>query len=69
MKRYKINLLIIYAKRNKNMSKCIVTGGCGFIGSHIVDRLCDDGHDVIVIDDLSAPENEEFYYNENVKKS
>jgi len=43
----------------------IVTGGCGFIGSHIVDRLIDAGHEVRVIDDLSASENEEFYYNKN----
>jgi len=43
----------------------LVTGGCGFIGSHIVDRLVSLGHHVIVIDDLSAPENKEFYYNEN----
>ena len=44
--------------------KSIVTGGCGFIGSHIVDKLVQIGHEVIVIDDLSAQENEEFYYNE-----
>ena len=42
----------------------LVTGGCGFIGSHIVDRLVQLGHEVRVIDDLSAQENEEFYYNE-----
>ena len=42
----------------------LVTGGCGFIGSHIVDRLVQIGHDVRVIDDLSAQENEDFYYNE-----
>ncbi len=41
-----------------------MTGGGGFIGSHIVDRLVGLGHKVIVIDDLSAPENEEFYFNE-----
>jgi UDP-glucose 4-epimerase len=34
--------------------KVIVTGGAGFIGSHIVDRLINDGHDVIVFDNESA---------------
>jgi UDP-glucose 4-epimerase len=44
--------------------KIIVTGGCGFIGSHIVDKLCDLNYQVIVIDDLSASENDKFYFNE-----
>ncbi len=34
--------------------KTLVTGGCGFIGSHMVDRLLNDGHEVIVIDNLSS---------------
>lgn len=34
--------------------KSIVTGGCGFIGSHIVDRLIAEGHEVIVIDNCST---------------
>ncbi|WP_301664640.1 NAD-dependent epimerase/dehydratase family protein [Methanoculleus frigidifontis] len=33
---------------------CIVTGGAGFIGSHIVDALVADGHDVLVLDNCSA---------------
>lgn len=34
--------------------KYLITGGAGFIGSHIVDRLILDGHDVIVFDDFST---------------
>ena len=40
----------------------IVTGGCGFIGSHLVDSLVNLEHNVIVIDNLSA-NNEKFYFN------
>lgn len=34
--------------------KCVVTGGCGFIGSHLVDRLVEQSHEVVVVDDLST---------------
>jgi len=49
------------------MKNSLVTGGCGFIGSHIVDKLIEIGHNVKVIDDLSAQENEKFYYNDQAK--
>jgi len=36
------------------MTKSVVTGGAGFIGSNLVDRLVDEGHDVLVLDNLSS---------------
>jgi len=39
-------------------SRVLVTGGAGFIGSHLVDRLACDGHDVAVLDNLSTGRRE-----------
>lgn len=41
--------------------KVVVTGGLGFIGSHLVDRLVELGHSVVVIDDKSSTLTESYH--------
>ena len=38
--------------------KYLVTGGAGFIGSHLVDKLIEDGHSVAILDNLSTGQKE-----------
>lgn len=40
------------------MARCLVTGGAGFIGSHLTARLLDAGHEVVVLDNLSTGRRE-----------
>lgn len=45
-------------KKTKKYMKILITGGCGFIGSHIVDNLIEKGNEIIVIDNLSTGKKE-----------
>jgi len=40
------------------MAKILVTGGAGFIGSHLVDKLIEKGHQVVVVDNLATGKKE-----------
>ena len=47
----------VYARagEERRTMRVLVTGGAGFIGSHTCDRLVELGHDVVVLDALTAP--------------
>ena len=44
---------------------CLVTGGAGFIGSNLVDKLIELGHNVICVDNESAECHDQFYWNDS----
>lgn len=44
------------------MSKIVITGGAGFIGSHIAENLAKEGHEIVIVDNLDP------YYSVDLKK-
>ena len=56
-----------HTRNHKYKMKYLVTGGAGFIGSNLVDRLISLGHDVVCIDDESAECHEQFYWNDKAQ--
>ena len=56
-----------HTRNSKYKMKYLVTGGAGFIGSNLVDKLISLGHDVICIDDESAECHEQFYWNDKAQ--
>ena len=48
------------------MTRVLVTGGLGFVGSHLVDTLADDGYDVTVMDNLCSESSSKKYMRADV---
>src|SRR5215210_265491 len=45
-------------QRRRKMSRALVTGGAGFIGSHVADTFIANGWEVTIVDDLSSGKRE-----------
>lgn len=59
----KISLGYQYSNRGiKTMKRILVTGGAGFIGSHLCERLVNEGHDVICLDNFYTGSKENVWH-------
>ena len=47
--------------------KVLITGGAGFIGSHIVDKFLENNHEVVVLDNLTTGNLDNVKHNDNIK--
>lgn len=51
----------------EKVMKCIVTGGAGFLGSNLVDKLAEEGNDIVIIDNFSTGRYENLALHKNSK--
>ena len=58
----KISLGYQYSKGSRTMKRILVTGGAGFIGSHLCERLVNEGHDVICLDNFYTGSKENVWH-------
>ena len=59
----KVNLGYHYSNKGiKTMKRILVTGGAGFIGSHLCERLVNEGHDVICLDNFYTGSKENVWH-------
>ena len=60
LEEYEEDLLIKSSRK-----RCLVTGGAGFVGTNLVNRLVGDGHEVIILDNLST--GSQYNINKNAQ--